>query len=315
MNPPEIVVVGSYNRDVALYVDRLPGPGETVLGNGRLESPGGKGSNQAIQAARAGAATAMVAAIGQDGAGDEAMALWAAEGIDTAGVVRLAEIGTGMAAILVDAAAENLIVVDSGANARLASAHVEAAAGLIGAAKLTLAQLETPAPATLRAFEIARAAGAATLLNAAPAPKALDQALLALTDILVVNEGEGMALSGHDHAAAIGEALLQRVGRAVVVTLGARGAMLFEHRRPPLAGAPPPVQAIDTTGAGDAFVGAFAARWAAATDAPAALAWGLAAGALACTAKGAALACADGARIAALAQSALALSRGASQQP
>jgi ribokinase len=306
MSSPEIVVVGSYNRDVALYVDRLPAPGETVLGKGRLESPGGKGSNQAIQAARAGAATAMIAAIGEDGAGDEAMALWAAEGIDTSGVARLADAGTGMAAILVDASGENLIVVDSGANARLAPAHVGAAGGLIGAAKLTLAQLETPVAATLRAFEIGRAAGAATLLNAAPAPVALDPALLTLTDILVVNEGEGMALSGHDHASAIGEALLARVGQAVVVTLGARGAMLFEHRRPPLASAPPAVQAIDTTGAGDAFVGAFAARWAATGDAAGALAWGLAAGALACTVKGAAQACADAARIEALALSVLA---------
>jgi ribokinase len=300
MTHPQIVVVGSYNHDVSLSVTRLPAPGETTLSLGRLESPGGKGSNQAIQSARAGAATAMIAAIGLDGAGDEALALWAANGIDTSGVVRLADVGTGMAMILVDAAAENVIVVDSGANAHLAPAHVEAAAGRIGAARLVLAQLETPVSATRRAFELARAAGAATLLNAAPAPELIDPALLALTDMLVVNEGEGRAISGHDHAVAIGEALIQLVGRAVVVTLGARGAMLFQHHRAPHTAAPPPVAVVDTTGAGDAFTGAFAARWVADADAAAALAWGVAAGALACTAKGAAVSCPDAARIAAV---------------
>jgi len=297
----EIVVVGSYNHDVSLFVPRLPAPGETCLSTGRLESPGGKGSNQAIQAARAGARTAIVAAIGEDGPGDEALALWAANEIDTRCVARLADAGTGMAAILVDAAAENVIVVDSGANAWLTPAHVEAAAPMIGASRLALAQLETPQAATLRAFQLAREGGAHTMLNAAPALEHLDPALLALTDILVVNEGEGRAISGHDRAAAIGEALLQRAARAVVLTLGAEGAMLFEHHRAPRAARPPRVDVVDTTGAGDAFAGAFAARWARTGDAAAALAWGVAAGALACTAKGAAASCADAERIAAVA--------------
>jgi ribokinase len=296
----EIVVVGSYNRDVSLFVAHLPAPGETCLSTGRLESPGGKGSNQAIQAARAGARTAMVAAIGEDASGDEALALWAANEIDTRCIARLADAGTGMAAIVVDAAAENVIVVDSGANARLTLAHIEAAATLIGASRLVLAQLETPQAATLRAFQLARAAGAHTMLNAAPAPERLEPALLELTDILVVNEGEGRAISGHDHAAGIGEELLRLTARAVVVTLGAKGAMLFEHHRPPRTARPPRVQVVDTTGAGDAFTGAFAARWARTGDAAAALAWGVAAGALACTTKGAAASCADADRIAAL---------------
>src|SRR5438105_6364947 len=115
MNPSQIVVVGSYNSDVSLSVARLPAPGETVISLGRLESPGGKGSNQAIQAARAGASTAIIAAIGQDGAGDEALALWTASGIDARGVVRVAGYGTGMAMILLDAAAEDVIVVACGA--------------------------------------------------------------------------------------------------------------------------------------------------------------------------------------------------------
>jgi ribokinase len=300
MTPAQIVVVGSYNHDVSFSVARLPAPGETCLSLARLDSPGGKGSNQAIQAARCGAATAMIAAIGTDAAGDEALALWAVDGIATQHVGRLASHPTGMATILVDAMAENVIVVDSGANAHLAPAHIEAASALIGAARLVLAQFETPVVATVRAFEIARAGGVATLLNAAPAPEAIEPALLALTDVLVVNEGEGRVLSGHDHAMQIGEALLGRVGRAVVVTLGAQGAVLFEHHRPPLKVAPPKVEVVDTTGAGDAFTGAFAARWAMSGDMGSALAWGVAAGALACTRKGAAASCAGAARIAAL---------------
>ncbi|MDR3510937.1 MAG: ribokinase [Caulobacteraceae bacterium] len=301
MTSAEIVVVGSYNRDVSLSVERMPAPGETCLGLGRVESPGGKGSNQAIQAARCGAPTAMVAAIGHDAAGDEALALWSEAGVVTSGVARLAGQGTGMAVILVDARGENAIVVDSGANAHLAPEHVDAAATLIGGARLVVAQLETPVAATVRAFEIARAAGAATLLNAAPAPEAIDGALLALTDFLVVNEIEGKALSGHETAAAIGETLLGRVGKGVIVTLGAEGAMLFEHHRPPHRQSSSKVEVVDTTGAGDAFTGAFAARWIATGDAPAALAWGVAAGALACTAQGAAASYADRDRIAALA--------------
>jgi ribokinase len=300
MTPAQIVVVGSYNHDVSFSVARLPAPGETCLSLGRLDSPGGKGSNQAIQAARCGAATAMIAAIGTDAAGDQALRLWAADGIATQHVMRLADEPTGMATILVDALAENVIVVDSGANAHLAPAHIEAAAAVIAGARLVMAQLETPVAATLRAFEIARASGLATLLNAAPAPEAIEAALLALTDILVVNSGEGRALSGHDDAPRIGAALLGRVGKAVVITLGGKGALLFEPHRPPLEAAPPKVDVVDTTGAGDAFTGAFAARWATGGDLGSALVWGVAAGALACTRKGAAASCADAAQIAAL---------------
>jgi ribokinase len=301
MIPCDIVVVGSYNRDITLNVARLPTPGETIISHGRLEAPGGKGSNQAIQAALCGAQVGMIAAIGQDGMGDGALAIWAERGVAADGVARLPDAGTGMATILVDAAGENIIVVDSGANARLSPAHVDAAAEQIKAARIVVAQLETPVDATLRTFEIARAAGAATLLNAAPAPEAIDAALLALTDVLVVNEGEGQALSGQDTAAAIGETLLARVGKGVIVTLGGDGAMVFAHGQPRLHGRAPKVAVVDTTGAGDAFIGAFAARWAQTGDLAAALAWGLAAGGLACTAPGAASSYANGARIATLA--------------
>jgi len=301
MSKIEIVVVGSYNHDVSLFVEKLPEPGETCLSLGRLEAAGGKGSNQAIQAALCGASTAMVAAVGQDGAGDEALTLWAKAGVDTRGVARLGEHGTGLALIMVESLGENAIVVDSGANAQLSPDHVQAAAELIAGARLVIAQLETPVAATVKAFELARAAGAATLLNAAPAPEAIDAGLLALTDFLVVNEIEGKALSGHETAVAIGETLLGRVGKAVIVTLGAEGAMLFERDRPPHKKGSAKVEVVDTTGAGDSFTGAFGARWIETGDAPSALAWGLAAGALACTGKGAAASYAARDRVAALA--------------
>ncbi len=301
MQPAEIVVVGSYNRDVVLSVAHLPAPGETCLGLGRLESPGGKGSNQAIQAARCGAHVAMLAAIGADAAGDDAITIWAAAGVDASGVVRLQDHGTGMAVILVDAKGENSIVVDSGANAHLAPEHIAASEALIGSARLVVAQLETPPAATLRAFSLARAAGVTTLLNAAPAPEALEPGLLALTDILTVNEVEGQTLSARSEALAIGEALLAKVGAAVIVTLGGRGAILFEKDRQAHARDAHKIVVVDTTGAGDAFIGAFAARLAATGDARAALDWGLAAGALACGTIGAAASFVDAARIQALA--------------
>jgi ribokinase len=301
MEPAQIVVVGSYNRDVALSVPRLPAPGETCLAVGRVEGPGGKGSNQAIQAARCGAATAMLAAIGADVAGDEALALWAAEGIDTRGVVRLAAASTGLAMILVDAGGENCIAVDPGANALLSPRHVEDAAGLIRGARLAAAQLETPPAAAAAAFAIARAQGVRTVLNAAPAPGALDEGLLRLTDVLVVNAVEGLALSGRAEPPAIAAALLPRVAEAVVLTLGARGALLFRPGATPVARPSPAVAVVDTTGAGDAFIGAFCARWAMSGDAEAALGWGVSAGALACAVRGASLSFARGDRIASLA--------------
>ena len=300
MPAPEIVVVGSYNQDVVLVVAHLPAPGETCLSLDRRESPGGKGSNQAVQAARCGARVAMVAAIGIDAAGDDALAVWARAGIDATAAPRLADHGTGMAVILVDARAENSIVVDPGANAQLSPSHVAAAAPLIASAKLVLGQLETPVAATKRAFEIAREAGVLTALNAAPAPDAMDGDMLALTDILFVNEIEALALTGQADPVAAGATLLAKVGVAVVVTLGKEGAVLLRRDQAPLARPAHRIEAVDTTGAGDAFIGAFAASLAKSGDFDHAMAWGLGAGALACTAMGAVTSFADEPRIARL---------------
>jgi ribokinase len=206
-----------------------------------------------------------------------------------------------MAVILVDAGGENSIVVDAGANARLGPAEVEAGRAALEGARLVLAQLETPARAARRAFELARQAGSLTALNAAPAPDAIDPGLLPLTDILFVNRLEAQALAGMADPAHAAEALLERVGLAVVLTLGAEGALLLRRGEAPRSRPARPSQVVDTTGAGDAFIGAFCARFVAGGDLVQALDWGLAAGALACERLGATTSFADAGAIARLA--------------
>ena len=300
-----LVVVGGYNRDLGLAIDRFPAPGETRAGRDFLESPGGKGSNQAIQAARCGVDVAMVAAVGADAGAQAARALWTAEGIDCRFMSEHADAATGVAIILVDPAGQNQIVFDPGANMRLAVADIERAAALFTGAAMVAAQLETPVEPTLHAFALARAAGALAVLNPAPAPPSLPAALWAATDVLIANELEGATLAGVALATdprEVGAHLLARVRRAVVLTIGAGGAWLFEPARAPRHRPALAVAALDTTGAGDAFIGAFAARWLAAGDFAAALDWGVAAGGLACTRRGVVPALARGDAIAAAAR-------------
>lgn len=278
-----IVVIGSYNRDTVLRVARFPQPGETLSATGMARFHGGKGSNQAVAAARAGARVAMLAAIGADAAGQGALDLWAAEHIDAGRVTRDPTQPTGEALILVDDAGENAIVIVAGANAGLAPPPSDAFDG----AALVVAQLETPVRTTESAFRVARAAGAIALLNAAPA-RALPAALVAATDILVVNETEAARLAGRDGTpAALATALAPRFQRGVVVTAGAAGAVWAGRDAPPLHQAAPAVAVVDSTGAGDAFIGAFAAALVAGLDAAAAMRRGVVAGALACGQAGA----------------------------
>ncbi len=295
--PPRLVVVASYMRDVGIDVDRFPEPGETRIGGRGQESPGGKGSNQAIQAARCGARVTVLAAVGDDSAGAAARALWRAEGIDERHVQVVSAESTGLAVILIDAIGQNQIVIAPGANRSLTADAVARARDSVHGAAMVLSQLESPWAVTQAAFEAARRAGVPTMLNAAPAPDMLPDALWSSTDWLVVNEIEGAALAGLgvDAApAAIGAALLARGVRGVVFTQGAQGAWVFEPRRTPIHRAALPVEVIDTTGAGDAFIGAFARHWAATHDAAAALTMGVAAGSLACTVRGAVPALATG---------------------
>lgn len=278
-----ITVLGSYNLDLAAAVPRFPAPGETLHAHSLLRGHGGKGSNQAVAAARAGAAVRFAGCIGQDDAGQGARMLWQAEGIEDQAVARRG-LPTGLALILIDAAGENQIVVVAGANHAVDQAEA-AAAGALAPGDIALAQLEVPLPATLAFLAAARGAGATTVLNAAPAQAALPRALLAAADILVVNEGEAAMLCGTPDGA--GPTLARRVARAVVVTAGAQGAFLFQQDGAAWHQPTSPVQVVDTTGAGDAFVGAFCAALARAAPLPEALADGVAAGGLACTQAGA----------------------------
>lgn len=279
-----IVVIGSYNRDSVLAVPRFPQPGETLSATGMSRFHGGKGSNQAVAAARAGAEVAIVAAIGDDAAGQGARALWTTEGIDAGAVTSLPDLPTGEALILVDAQGENEIVILAGANAALPDA---AAAAAVAGAALVVAQLETPLAATEAAFRVARARGIPTLLNAAPA-RDLPAGLLGLADILVVNETEAaLLLARQSPPEDMAAALAPRHARGVVLTAGAAGAY-WAGRDSAVVHAPAiPTKVVDSTGAGDAFIGAFAAALASGEAERQALRRGVMAGALACRRAGA----------------------------
>lgn len=272
-----VVVVGSFNVDHAWHCEALPRPGETLRGR-YASGPGGKGFNQAMAAARAGAATGFVCALGEDAGGQLARALAAAEGIDLRDA-RSTE-PTGTAGIFVGAEGGNSIVIGPGANATLDAGFVEAQRPAFEAAAVVLAQLESPVEAIAAALRIARAAGATTLLNPAPANAATTPELLALADVLTPNETEFAALLAR-HAgtrcdpatvATMDDAILQAHCRTllphgtVVVTLGAAGAFVSHAASRTRGDAPAcyrvaaePVAVVDTTGAGDAFNGALAA--------------------------------------------------------
>lgn len=279
-----IVVIGSYNRDTVLRVPRFPHPGETLSATGMARFHGGKGSNQAVAAARAGACVALVGAVGADAAGQAARALWAEEGIDVASVSTLDDVPTGEALILVDARGENEIVILAGANA---SVPEDLAVAAVAGAVLLVAQLETPVAVTEAAFRAARARGIPTVLNAAPA-RVLPNALLALSDILVVNETEAaLLLACTAPPDALAKALAPGHARGVVLTAGAAGAY-WAGRDGGFVHAPAiPATVVDSTGAGDAFIGAFAAALAQGSLVDAALRRGVAGGSLACRRAGA----------------------------
>jgi ribokinase len=300
-----VCVVGSANVDLVASVARLPAPGETVLATGYQTHPGGKGHNQAVAAARAGADVAFVGAVGSDAEGELLRASLRAEGVALAGL-GTADAPTGRALITVDSGGQNAIVVVAGANAALSELTVRQAQGQIKAARVVLAQLEVADGAVSAAFVTARASGVTTVLNAAPARDV--PALLSLTDVLVVNELEAARLSATPvDDAASAEAAARRLLAAgpstVVVTLGAEGALAVRQDEI-VRQAAFPVTVVDTTGAGDAACGALAAALAADEDLPAALARACAAGALAASELGATPAALNGPAIARLVSSA-----------
>jgi ribokinase len=305
-----VIVVGSVNVDLVATAARLPVPGETVTGASFSRHHGGKGGNQAVAAARLGAPTAFVGAIGDDDFGDEARVALEGEGIDLAGLFCIPG-ATGVALILVGARGENVISVASGANRELEPSHVADAFLALdpGPGDVLLVGHEIPTATVRAALGAGRTAGATTILNPAPAA-GLDRSTFGLADILSPNRGElaalvadesrrvGRAAGGGQTAGASRPDIAARslmepnsegggVRRAVVVTLGAAGAVVVEAGRDPVDLPATPVATVDTVGAGDAFNGAFAAGLAAGLELVDAASRAIAAAALATTRAGA----------------------------
>lgn len=259
MDKPHIVVLGSYNTDLVTFSPRIPQPGETILGSGFKTGPGGKGSNQAVAAARVGAAVTFVGRIGRDMFGEMALKVWQEAGIATDYVIQDSEAPTGVATIIVDDHGENIIVVASGANWRISPADVERAEPAIAASRVFLTQLETPPDAVRRGLQIARQHGAITILNPAPG-QPLTPDLLALVDIITPNQTEAAIITGVSsvNATEACAALRAHGANTVVMTLGSEGVLLYNDSGPQHFPAFRVDKVVDTTGAGDAFNGGLA---------------------------------------------------------
>lgn len=285
----DVVCVASWNADLISHVARPIARGETLMARAFSISPGGKGSNAAVAAARQGARVALIARIGDDDFGRMGMDLWNAEGIATDHVERAAGERSGVAQILVYDDGDNSIAVYPGAGAGLGARHALAATQLLAHCRVVMASCEVPVEATLQAFRLARQRHAITVLNPAPA-RPLPEELLALVDVLTPNESELFDLAGPACAGSIDAAaaqLLARGTRSVLVTLGAAGCRLYQRGQPPvdLAGRTMPV--ADTIGAGDTFTGTLAAALARGEPLPVAMQWANAAAALSVTRHGA----------------------------
>ena len=258
-----VAILGIFVADLAFRAGRLPAIGETIIGSGFALGPGGKGSNQSVAAARLGARVTFITRIGADAFGDVALATWQREGI-VARAARAAAEATGAAFIYVnDRTGENAIIVYPGAAGAIAPADVDAAADAIRGARVFVTQLEQPLAAARHALALAWAAGVTTVFNPAPAA-AVEDAVYPLCDYLVPNETEaaalaGLPLSSLDDARLAGDRLLAKGVGTTLITLGARGALFHARDRSILVPAVEAGPVVETAGAGDAFVGGFAA--------------------------------------------------------
>ncbi|MFL5864135.1 MAG: ribokinase [Solirubrobacteraceae bacterium] len=286
--PGRVFIVGSINIDLVLRVEHLPTAGETVSGGTLERHGGGKGANQAVAAVRAGSPVAFMGMVGADDFGEQALEELRDEGIDVSAVVPSAAAATGVACVVVDERGENQIAVASGANAELDAAAVKRwlRAASPSDDSVFLMNLEIPDPPLLAAAQHAAQMGRTIIVNPAPA-RDLPAALMELRPILTPNGGELEALAGGDGSPEdTARRLSGRSGAPVVVTLGARGAILVSAEKS-LEVAAPSAQAVDTTGAGDAFNGSLAAALAQGYDLPSAVRRAVVAGACSVAGRGA----------------------------
>ena len=272
-----IAVVGSCMIDLVTYVDRMPNAGETLAGRRFAMGFGGKGANQAVAAAKLGADVMMVARVGADAFGADTLRNFAAVGVGAKHVRQVEGVSSGVAPIFVEPSGENRILIVRGANDRLLPADVDAAAEDLAGCALILLQLEVPLETVYHAVAFGAARRIPVLLNPAPADPALDVARVAAATFLVPNQTElsiltGMPADTATQAEAAARTLLARGVRTVVVTLGSEGALLVRDGEA-LHVPPVPVEPVDTTGAGDAFIGAFAEGFVEHGDVPRALRW------------------------------------------
>lgn len=259
----KVTVVGSLNVDTTMKIKRMPLPGETISTLGKSSAAGGKGANQAVSAARSGAQTFFVGEVGKDSGGEMMLNDLRENGIDVSGIRENAQVGTGSAAILLDEHGQNSILVYGGANQQLSVDDVNAAKKQLMEADFVVAQFETPQAATLRAFELAKENGVTTILNPAPAQK-IDPAVLKLTDLIIPNETESQALTGiiitDETSMLMSAAKFAQMGvRNLIITVGAKGAFYCTQDGYNFIPAFK-VNAVDTTAAGDTFIGALASQ-------------------------------------------------------
>ncbi len=288
---PNILVVGSINMDLVVRAPHMPAPGETVLGGGFVTSPGGKGANQAVAAARLGGRCAMIGRVGDDAFGERLLQTLADEGVDCRSVMRTEDAPSGVAMIVVDAQGENSIVVASGANYHLTPDDIFSHREAFESCSVVVLQLELPIPTVRAAIELARRCGCKVILDPAPAPQQMCEALFDV-DIISPNVSEAEILTGQRAGEErvdklVATELVERGARAVVLKLGSRGSLVVAadghfYRVPAYK---VPVQ--DTTAAGDAFTAALALAVARGQNLHLATRFANAAGALACTRLGA----------------------------
>jgi ribokinase len=281
----KIIVVGSSNTDLIVRAERLPRPGETVLGSDFFTAAGGKGANQAVAAARLGAATTFVARLGADAYGQAALHNFQQDGLETPYIKLDEGAPSGVALIVVDAAGHNLITVAPGANARLAPEDVETARPAFAEARVLLLQLETPLETVLAAARLGRANALTVILNPAPA-QPLPPQIYSLVDILTPNETEAQLLTGESEPENAAQKLLGWGVKTVIITLGEAGALCatsMDVERVPGFNVP----VVDTTAAGDAFNGGLAVALARGEALPAAIRFANAVAALSVTKAGA----------------------------